>query len=121
MVRGSGCVAPNGLESPIQLHRQLHAKTSTTSPRLTCESPGPPDRPPIWPPSLPAPPADKGLSAKFARLVSLRPKPGCFALRRRVFEGIAMPSERMIAMRTQELADMIDRLNAEHDAGRLSG
>jgi len=32
-----------------------------------------------------------------------------------------MPSERMIAMRTQELADMIDRLNAEHDAGRLSG
>ena len=32
-----------------------------------------------------------------------------------------MPSERMIAMRTQELADTIDRLDAEHNAGRLSG
>jgi hypothetical protein len=32
-----------------------------------------------------------------------------------------MPGERMIAMRTQELADMIDRLDAEHNAGRLSG
>ena len=32
-----------------------------------------------------------------------------------------MPSERMIAMRTQELADMIDRLDAEHNAGRLCG